>query len=136
METIIFDCGGGNSVSIDGEFVYESTFHDERHNQFLKKTAEGMAIAYDISGTNIIEGIIVIKNVSYADGELLRTWLYEKAVFQLNSFSVTTPSGVDLGEGKGASLTNVNFNKKNDSGVFRYIEPGIYKIKFPYVCKR
>ena len=135
MVTITFDCGGGDSVSIDGQIVYGTKFADRRYNQYGMRTADGSLVVYD-TGLNVVSGEIIIKNVSYTDGELLRTWLHEKAIFQKNKFDITTPDGVDLGEGKGEDIIDANFEGDSDNGVFQYSAPGLYKITFPYTYVR
>ena len=135
MVNITFDCGGGDSVIFSGQIVYGTKFADKRYNQYSMRTADGSLVAYD-TGLNVVAGEIIIKNVSYADGELLRTWLHEKAIFQFNKFDITTPDDVDLGEGKGDDIIDANFNGNDDSNVFQYTVPGLYKIVFPYTYVR
>lgn len=136
MVDLIFDIGGsGGDVTVTGQVVYGTKFYDERYNQYSMRTAEGFIVTYD-TGTNIVIGEIIIKAVSYINGEQLRTWLHDKAIYMLNKFSITVPPEVDLGEGKDGDLTAVCFNGKDDKGVFQYNPPGIYKIKFPYTYVR
>ncbi len=131
MVTITFTASGG-AVSIDGQVVYSSKFADERYSQTSQTTGDGALVVYDVGGVDVVFGEIIIKAVSYADGELLRTWIRTKAIYMLNSFSVTTPAGVDLGNGKGVALANVNFMQKNMRNVLKYKPPGVWLVKFPY----
>ncbi len=133
MVEISFDTGAASgSVSIDGNIIYGTDFAISRYGQVSQRTGDGALVTYDNSGLNILSGKIVIKNVSYADGVLLRDWLYTKAIFELNKFDITVPSEVDLGEGKGSDISDANFVGTDDKGVFRYIAPGLYSIEFPY----
>ena len=137
MVDIVFDTGGtGNSVTVTGHVVYDSFFGDERYGQHSLRTGDGALVTYDNAGINVVEGEIVIKNVTYENGEQLRTWIRRKAVYKLNAFSITVPTGVDLGEGKGINLAGVNFNDDTDKKVFKYEAPGLYTIKFPYTYVR
>ena len=131
MVTITFTAATGG-VSIDGQVVYDSYFADDRFNQTTQRTADGALVTYDVAGKNIVNGEIVIKNVTYADGELLRLWIMNKAIYMQNSFTITTPVGIDLGEGKGVNISSANYMKKDMKGVLKYRIPGIYLVTFPY----
>jgi len=131
MVTVTFTATDG-SVEVVGQVLYDSKYHSERYNQRSMRVASDDLITYDNKGY-VVKGVLTIKNVSYEDGELLRTWLHEKAIFQLNKFTIVTSSDdINLGIGKDITLTEVNFVGDNDSGVFKYRMPGFYIIKFPY----
>lgn len=127
---------GGGSVTISAVIVYGSKFGEKRISQTSVETVDGSLITYD-TGSEVVQGEIIMKNVSYVDGELLRTWLRTKAVYQLYEFTITTDSSeVDLGEGKGIILSGVKYNKKDTLNVFNRKAPGNYEVKFPYRYKR
>jgi hypothetical protein len=94
-------------------------------------------ITYDTHGFNVVDGDLLIKNVSRADGDALRTWIHTKAVFQLNVFDIETDNDqVDLGEGQGEDLVGVKFGQLNDKGVIKLVPPGNYTVKFPFTYVR
>ena len=131
---------GSESVEIEGSVVYGTIFHDERYNQYSQRTATGNLRVYD-TGINVVSGLLIIKNVTYDDGEALRTWIREKAIYQLNSFTISStdcgsPAQIDLGRGKGVSITNVTLTEKTDKGIFKYAAPGNYNVKFPFTYIR
>jgi len=130
------------SVDVGCTIIYGTTFSDKRYSQVAQRTGEGDLRVYD-TGVNVVTSDILMKNVSYTDGELLRTWIREKAIYQLNSFSVTVYNEdgsvnqeVDLGNGKGQTLYNVQLTKDTDKGFFKYNVPGLYKIKLPLTYVR
>jgi len=135
MADIVFTAASG-AVTFTGIVVYESNWADSRFNQTSQRTTDGTLVTYDVAGQNIINGVINVKNVTYADGELLRTWIREKAIYMLNNFTITIPIGVDLGNGKSVDILAANFTRKNMNGVLKYRIPGIYTIKFPYTYVR
>lgn len=135
MVNITFD-KGGDSIIVTGQIVYGTIFEDERWGQYALLTGDGQLVTYDNTGVDIVEGEIIIKAVDYTNGEALRLWIREVAVYKLNKFSVVVPNGVDLGNGKGLNLSNVNYNKFDMKGVFTYKAPGLYDIKFPYTYAR
>ena len=136
MPTITFNTGSA-SVSVTGKTVYGTKYNDKRYAQSSLETAEGTIVANDNNGINVIVGVIVIKDIDYTEGEALRTWLHDEAIFAMNSFSITSDnSESDLGEGKDVALTGVNFDGNSDKGVFKHRAPDRYDIKFPYTVVR
>lgn len=144
MVKIVFDTlivGVGEKIEIEGQLVYGTKFDDERYNQYSQRTADGSLRVYD-TGVNVVMGELLIKNVTYEDGEILRTWLHEKAIFQLNNFTITildcndNPALADIGNGKGIPVVGANCTKKTDKGILKFVPPGNYKIKFPFTYIR
>jgi len=123
------------AVSFDGQVVYGTKFGDTRYNQHSLRVASGNLITYD-TGVNVVEGEIIVKNVTYADGELLRTWIHDSAVFQQNSFTISAIPEVDFGKGKNTAVTNVKFGARDTNDTFKYSAPGIYKLNIPYTFVR
>lgn len=106
-----------------------------RINQFTRYTADGGESTYD-NGADILKGIVLIKNVTKAEGKAFKTWLTDVAVYQLNSFSITPPPNTDIGNGDGIALTNCNYAGGNTTkGVVVFKAPGWYDITFPYRWK-
>jgi hypothetical protein len=138
MVAITFDTNvTGGSVTIHGNIVYGTEFEDQRYNQVSQRNALGQLITYDTHGFNVVDGDLLIKNVSRADGDALRTWIHTKAVFQLNVFDISTDNDqVDLGEGQGEDLVGVKFGQLNDKGVIKLVPPGNYTVKFPFTYVR
>lgn len=137
--TTIID-GTPNVCTVEGSVVYGTNFEDDRYNQHAEYNSVGDLITYD-TGFNIVSGELIIKNLTYEQGELLREFIREKLVYRLRKFSIETSvsifqQGVDLGLGKGVTIPNAKFTRGDDKGVFTYTPPGIYKIKFPYTFRR
>jgi len=103
-----------------------------RLNQETLITADGGHVTYD-NGPNILIGSILIKNVSKTEGDNLRDFIKDTAIFQKTSFTIDPPAATDLGEGDGTAIATAFFNGGNDiERVFEYIAPGRYNITFPY----
>lgn len=127
---------GENVVTVPGNIVYGTEWYDKRLNQYAMETADGGDIVYD-GGPTLVYGVILMKNVSYTDGELLRSWIRTYAIFQKNTFTISAITGLDLGNGKGVAITGARYNGSNDmKGVLAYEAPGIYSVNFPYKYKR
>lgn len=139
MVDITFDIGGVlGSVTVHGTLVYGTKFNDTRYNQSSQRLATGEYRVYD-TGVNVVTGEMLLKNVSYTNGEEFRAWLREKAVYQLNPFSIvldTSCDQVDLGNGKGVDILNAQLTKKDDKDILKYVVPGLYTMKIPYTYVR
>ena len=122
---------GGSITLITPTIVYGTDYYHKRYNQYSNRTADGTLVTYD-TGLSLVEGEIIMKGVLWNEGDSFRTWLHEKALFAFQSFTITPPNGLDLGKGKGVAIANCNFVGDDDKGVFKHVEPGIFKIKFPY----
>jgi len=123
------------SVTINKNPVYATTWHKERMNQKSRLTSDGTVRTYD-SGPILIVGIIELRNVIKSEGDSLRTYITDTAIYRLNSFTITPPAATDLGSGDGVALTTCYYNGAQSlSGVFDYIAPGKYNISFPYIKK-
>lgn len=127
---------GGSVTIYTPAVVFGTDYADKRFNQYVKRTADGNLVTYD-NGLNVVEGEIRMKGVTWSYGDLLRTWLHEKAIFGFQSFTISSTSGqLDLGLGKGVNVTGCNFLGDDDKGVFKYVTPGVYTITFPYTFVR
>ena len=134
MPTITFT--GSGSVSVKGSVPYSSNHFINHYSQTSLETGEGTLKVTDNNSIDVVEGVLVINNVTKAEAEALRTWIRTDIVFMQNTFSISSDnSESDLGDDKGATITGVNYTKSNDDGVFKFKAPGRYDIKFPYSYK-
>ena len=139
MAVITFDtlAVGGSLDLVTPTVVYGTDYFDKRYSQHKFRTGDGALVTYDGAGKNVVEGVIVMKGVGWDEGGSLRTWLRTKAVYALNSFTITPASSeLDLGLGKGIAVTGCNYTKDDDKGVFIHQTPGVFKINFPYTFVR
>lgn len=135
MVTLTF-VQGSNTLVIAGNIVYGTEYFDTRYNQHSQLNAIGDLITYD-TGFNRVTTEILIKNVSYTDGENLRSFIRTKLIYQLNTFTLTCSSAeVNLGNGKNTALSNCKFNKTDDDGVLKYVPPGLYQVSLPVTYRR
>jgi len=136
--SITFDTGGGGGsiTLVTPTVIYGTDYFDMRFSQHTLRTGDGEEVTYDGAGKNVVEGDIVMKGVLWSEGDAFRTWVRTKAVYALNKFTITPPSGLDLGLGKGVAIANCNFIGDDDKGVFKHVVPGVFKIKFPYTFVR
>lgn len=126
---------GGDITLVTPTVVYGTNFSDGRYNQTSNRTADGTLVTYD-TGLSVVTGEILMKGVTYTEGDAFRTWLHEEAIFALTSFTITPPSGLDLGKGEGVAIADCNFVGQHDKGIFKLVVPGHFKIKFPYTFVR
>ena len=120
------------SVTINKNPAYGTQWHKIRLNHKSRLVADGTRRTYD-NGPEIIKGTIILRNVLKSEGDSLRTYLTDTAIYQKNSFTITPPANTDLGAGVGTALTGCYYDGGNNiDGVFEYIAPGKYNIKFPY----
>lgn len=119
-------------VTISKNPSYSSDFYHKRLNQETERTADGGRSTYD-NGPNELHGILMIKNVSKAEADALRTWIHTTINFALQPFGIAPPANTDIGGGVGTTLTSCYWDGPPDTdGNFVYNAPGIYDIKFPY----
>lgn len=133
--SITFNTGSSSITLTTPTVVYGTDFFDNRYNQTSIRTCDGELITYG-TGLSIVNGEIVMKGVDWTEGDNFRTWLHNEAVFSMNKFTITPPSQLDLGKGKGRSITSVNFVGEDDKGVFKLVVPGVFNITFPYTFVR
>jgi len=120
------------TVTITRNPSFGTDWSKDRLNQYTQGTADGGRNTYD-NGPNILKGTIVLRNVSKANGDALRTYLTDTAIFGKNSFTITPPASTDLGSGVGTAVTLAFYDGgTNLDGVFEYIAPGIYNINLSY----
>jgi len=133
MPTTVTFATDSESVSVTGSVVYATKYTTNRYGQTAEQTVDGEMVTVDNNGLNVIEGIIVITSVEYDEGEALRAWLRDDAVFRQEAISISSDCAeLDLGLGKDVAITNANFSKNNDKGVFKLRAPKRFDIKFPY----
>jgi len=134
MVTITFTQtdNGSASESVEASVVYGTEFMDSRKNQSEHELVDGSTIVYD-AGPTWCHGVLVLKHASYSDGAALRAWIRDSIIFAFNRFTISAVSGADFGLGKGVVITNARYDGgSNMDGVFQYIAPDMYNIKFPY----
>ena len=120
------------TVTITRNPSYGKSWWNSRPGQDKIITADGGHVVYD-SGFNELKGVIVLNNVSKAEGDSLRTYITGTAVYEQNSFTITPPANTDIGGGVGTALTSCYFDGGSDlDGVFEFVAPGSYNIQFPY----
>jgi len=123
---------GGTIVNLSANVVYGTDFYDIRLNQSEQELVTGDTIVYD-AGPTRVHGVLVMKNVSYTDGESLRAWISGNIKFAYNRFTIAPLSAVNLGNGKNTAVTNCRYDgKQSMADVFKYVAPGIYTINFPF----
>jgi len=134
MVDVVFN-QSGNVCGIVGEVVYATDFWFEKNGQVQYITGDSAIVVYDYSAPEMLFAELVVKNVSYADFLLLQTWIREKALYRLNTFTITCNPNtyINLGLGRGVNITNAHYNKSDTEGIFKITPPGIYEIKFPFV---
>jgi len=126
---------GGDITLITPTVVYGTDYFDMRYNQSSNRTADGTLVTYG-TGLSVVSGEIIMKGVSWIEGDNFRTWLHDEVIFALNSFTITPPAELDLGKGKGVVVAGCNFIGHDDKGVLKLVVPGNFKIKFPYTFVR
>jgi len=120
------------TVTINRNPVYPLDPYQERYNQSALDMADASIKVYD-GGPTVVHGKLIIKGVLKSEGDSLRTYLTDTAIFQKNTFTITPPSNTDIGGGTGTALQNCTFDGGNDlKGVFVLVPPGRYDIEFPY----
>jgi len=121
------------SVTINRNPSIESTWSKERMNQYVDMAADGTRIAYD-NGPTLLRGTLVLKLVLKSEGDSLRTYITDTAIYGKNSFTIDGPDNTDLGAGTGTSVTSAYFDGGNNlDGVFELSPNGLlYTIRMPY----
>jgi len=123
------------TVTINKNPAYGTVWWNIRFNQKTIITADATRKTYD-NGPEIILGIIFIRNVVKSEGDSLRNYITDTAIFGKNPFTITPPPATDLGNGDGNALSVAYYNGGRDlKGVLELIRPQRYNIKFPYWYK-
>jgi hypothetical protein len=131
MVTLTFT-QGANAVSIAASVVFGTDFWDERANQQELETADCTDVVYD-NGPTVCHGVIVMKGVSYANGDSLRAWLRTYAIFAYNTFTISAVANLNLGNGVNTAITSARYDKGQSlAGVFEFVAPGVFDITFPF----
>lgn len=129
--SVLFEVGA-DSCTITKNPSFGKNWWHERYNQYVIDTADGGRKIYD-NGPDVLKGEIVLRNVSKAEGDALRTFLETKAIYGKNAIDITPPTNTDIGAGAGTKLSSAYFDGPNTlEGVLSYHEPGLYDIVIPY----
>jgi hypothetical protein len=132
MSTVAFDCVTTDPCTITNcNVVYGTEWWNTRLNQWEQKASDGTDIVTD-SGPTKIKGVLMLKNVSKALGDALRTWIVTKAIFAKNPIRISPPVGVDIGAGDAGILTCRYDGGPTVDKVLTLVAPGNYNVKFPY----
>jgi hypothetical protein len=127
MSLIVFS----PSFTLEGTIVYGTGYNVKRINQSRRETIDGGDLVFD-SGPNIGYGTIILKNVSYENGELFRSYLRNNLNFMRTLFTITPPTGLNLGNGRGIMISYCRLLKSTDDGIFDFVAPGVYNITLEY----
>ncbi len=121
------------TVTINRNPSIGTVWHNERMNQETGITADGGRVTYD-NGPTLLLGTIILRGVAKSEGDSLLTYLSGTAVFGKNSFTITPPTGCDLGAGSGTAVTSAYWNGGNTTEGFLDMSPNsaLYTITFPY----
>ena len=121
----------GGSIDLVGNVVYGTDYYDKRINQITQRTLDGALLTYD-SGTNICFGTLKMENLTKSNGQDLKAWIRDKAVFSLNSFTITPPSGVDLGLGEGIAVAGVKLLATDYKDMLTFKAPARWSLVMNY----
>jgi hypothetical protein len=120
------------TVTINRNPVPRHNWSKQRYNQYTRITADGGRKTYD-NGPTVLTGTLVLKAVAKSEGDILRTYITDTAVFGKNSFTITPPANTDLGAGDGVAITTAYFEGDSLEGVFQLSPNGLlYTITLPY----
>ena len=124
------------SMQLDLVVAYGTQFSKERKNQVSKRTLDGNLYCYD-NGVTVTYGELVLKYLTPTQFALLEDFITEKTLFNKRPFAmelVNSDADIDLGRGRGVSLTKVNWGDDfiNTEGVFEHKAPDLYDARIPY----
>jgi hypothetical protein len=118
-------------IDIVGNIIYGTDYYDKRLNQYEQTTVDGVDRVYD-GGPTQVHGVILIKNIAWAQGEDIKTFIRENMVFAKNEITITPPSHINLGEGDGVSITCRYDGGQDIKGILTPSAPGVWQLEFPY----
>jgi hypothetical protein len=121
----------GSPITFGGTIVYGTTFYDKRLNQVRQECSDGSDVVFD-GGPTKSYGILLVKRISYDDGEALRTWLAGTLYFQKYTFTISALTNVNLGKGKNTQVTGCRYLKNNSDGLLEFVAPGMYNLTMEY----
>ena len=121
------------NVTINRNPSVQSRWWKERLNQKTMITADGGRATYD-NGPTLLRGVIVLNLVLKSEGDALRTYITDTAVYGKNSFTIDPPANTDLGSGTGTDVTTAYYDGGLSlEGLFEPSANGLlYTINFPY----
>lgn len=129
-----------DTYDVQCKVVYGTDWYDKRLNHTFARTSDGTLQSWDV-GPTLCRCTIVMKDVSSAHATIVRNVIKTYCDFsgtdfnliQLTDSLASFPSGqgVDLGNGVGTTLTDVNFAFSSTEGIFRLVPPGNYDITLP-----
>jgi hypothetical protein len=119
--------------NLHGNVTYESKYQMYPLGQKSYITLDGGFKTFN-KGVTLLSGVVVLEGVSRVEGDYLKALIVSVLKFELNSFSLSSLSGV-YDFGGGTSLTNVYYDKDSTEGVLDLQPPDVYKVSFPYKVK-
>lgn len=129
---ITFTPSTGAAITFAGTIVYGTEFSHRRINQLRQECADGTDVVYDTSAVLKGFGTLVVKRLSYLDGEALRTWLTTVLIFQKYTFTISALTNVNLGKGKNTQVSGCRLLSNDTDGIFEYVAPGLYNVTLKY----
>lgn len=134
--------------SFDCTPIYGTRWWPKRENQVSVKTLDGTQSTFDI-GPTLVEGILLAKNIRMRTSNDIISFFETVTVFKQYSFTINqfaaypdvalaSGSGVDLGSGKGVTVSGVYLRMDEASldGIFELVAPGYYNMTLPYWYRR
>jgi hypothetical protein len=131
MSSITFTPSTGAAITIVGSIVYGSDFFHRRPNQIRLECSDGTDYVLD---SGLVKGYmtLVVKRLSYADGDAFRTWIQSVLKLQLYTFTIGAITNVNLGAGKNTQVTGCRYLKNDTEGLLEYVAPGMYNLTMEY----
>ena len=129
------DPDDSDTISIGCSFVYGTEYFPKRLNQYKLPTADGGEVVYDCGPTKIFLTLL-LKNVSYADGKLLETYVRDIVLFSVRTFDIAGVPKLDLGQGEGVGCTYVRYPENSLEGVFSLTAPKGFNVNLPLTYLR
>jgi len=127
---------GSEVATPDCSVVFGTEWSDKILNQFELDTVDGGTVVYS-AGPNKCTGLILLKNLSYADGLELYEWIRDDIDCAKSRFTIAAVANLNLGKGKNTAITNARWAGGPDlKGYFEFVPPGFYNVKFPYTFVR
>jgi len=119
-----------NNLPITCHIVYGTDYARRAVNQRSVRTAD---LTKHVTGNTLklVTCIVIMKNVSQADGLLLESWFESDLLMQKNKFDLLlNGQPCNLGNGIGVDILNADFTSNDLAGVLTQKAPGIYLVKF------
>lgn len=120
------------SITVRGAFVYETNIFDRALNQSAERVLDGTLKVYNMSEKSIRSVELNIKSVPEADAEALKAFIKDTLLYRFISFSIIPISTLDVGNGRGVTISSCNLKTESTDGLFRRVPPYFYDVVLPY----